>query len=172
MTDINRKYSIIVLSILSSGLLAILVPGGAIETRGFEHINPLALLTFNIFLTLLVMVSILNIYYLFRDEKWAYTVATFYGVAYFLVYILDLGQIFPVSTDPMSYTLFSIEVLGSVVSIPLIFLSIKERSIPNLRQEQTTKRQPYSKKLIYFALVLFLLSLGIIAFATKSAMGV
>lgn len=170
--DIKRKYSIIILLILSCGLLAILVPGGVIETRSFDCINLLTLLTFNIFLTSLVMVSILNIYYLVRDERWAYTVAAFCGVAYFLVYILDLSRIFPVSINSMSHTLFSIEVMGSIVSIPLIFLSIKERSILNRCREPIMRRQPYSKKLIYFALILFFLSLGIIIFATKSAMGV
>lgn len=72
---VNRKYSIAILLLLSCGLLGVLVPGGFVETRDFSHINPFVLGSFNAFLTLLVMISLLIIYYLLQDINWAYIVA-------------------------------------------------------------------------------------------------
>lgn len=166
----NYKNSISALLLLSCVLLGALVPGGSIETRNFSHINPFVLACFNIFLTLLAMISILVVYYLLQDVYWAYTVTTFCGVAYFLVYILDLAGIFPVSPNPMSQILFTVEVVGLNLSLPLIFLSIKKLSLLNSLPEKRT-RQFYSRRFVYFACFLCIVSLGVVIFATKSAMG-
>ena len=120
----NYKYLVSTLLILSCVLLGALVPGGSIETRDFSHINPFMLSSFNTFLTLLVMISILIVYYLLQDINWAYIVAAICGSSYLVVYVLDLAKIFPVSPVPMPQTLLVIEVVGAVVSLPLIFLSV------------------------------------------------
>lgn len=168
--SINYKNSISALLLLSCGLLAILVPGGSIETRNFSHIDPFVLGCFNTFLTLLVMVSVLIIYYLLQDIYWAYAVTALCGVSYLIVYALDLAEIFPVSFDPMPQALFIIELIGLVVSLPLIFLSVRRSFATSLPAQKT--KQLYSKRFIYFAFILSIASLSIIVFATKSAMGV
>ena len=165
----NYKNSISALLLLSCILLGALVPGGLVETRDFSHINPFVLVSFNAFLTLLVMVSILIVYYLMQDTNWADTIAAICGLSYFVVYALDLTKVFPVSPIPMSQTLFFIEVVGLIVSLPLIFLSVNKLSILNSLHGHSIK-QLYSKRFVYFALFLAIASLGIIIFATKSAM--
>ena len=167
----NYKNSISALLLLSCVLLGTLVPGGLVETRDFSHINPFVLVGFNAFLTLLVMASILIVYYLMQDIKWAYIFAAICGLAYFVVYGLDLAELFPVSPVLMPQTLFVIEVVGLIVSLPLIFLSANKLLASNSSQQQRIT-QPYSHGFVYFALFLAIVSLGIIIFATKSAMGI
>ena len=166
---VRIKYLISGLLLLSCGLLTVLVPGGFIETRNFSHIDPFLLGKFNTFLTSLVMLSILIIYY-WQQINWFYILTAFCGVSYFLVYVLDLAGVFPVSPDPMSQTLFVVEVAGLIVSLPLIFLFVRELLIGDRLQKSTIKL--YSKRFIYFALSLSIAGLGIIVFATKSAMEV
>ena len=169
----NIKYWISGLLILSSGLLGILVPGGSIETRNFSHIEPIILGIFNTFLTALVIGSLLLVYFIFRETKWAYMVAVICGVSYFLVYVLDLGTIFPVSSDPMPLTLFLVEIVGTIVSLPLIFLSVKQF----LKRERDSNlaiayKKADSPTFLYIAFLSIFLGCGIITFATVSAMGI
>ena len=162
------RYLVAALLALSAGLLGILVPGGPIETRNFSHINPLILGIFNTFLTSLVIASVLLIYYILKNVRWAFIVSALCGVFYFFVYALDLGSIFPVSPDPMPQMLFVIEVLGTIVSLPLTFLSV--RGAIN-SQEQVMERKASSRSFVYLAFLLLLVGIGIITFATKSAIG-
>ena len=169
---INIRYIVSTLLVLSFGLLGILVPGGPIETRSFAHIDPLILGVFNTFLTSLGIVSILLIYFISKNRKWAFIISAVCGVGYFLVYALDLGKIFPVSPDSMPQSLFVIEVLGTIASLPLMFFSAREalKSV-NSDNEQAMESDSYSKKFVYLVFFLVLIGIGIIIFATKSAMG-
>lgn len=168
----NIKYWISGLLILSSGLLVSLVPGGSIETRDFSHINPIILGAFNTFLTVLGIGSILLVYFILREAKWSYLMATVFGVAYFLVYVLDLGTIFPVSSDPMPTALFATEIIGTVVSFPLTFLAVV-RLLKSDRDSTDKKLKPaYSSEFFYIAVLSAFLGCGIITFATISAMGI
>ncbi|MGB5711164.1 MAG: hypothetical protein WBM44_09680 [Waterburya sp.] len=167
----NIKYWISGLLILSSGLLGSLVPGGSIETRDFSHINTIILGAFNTFLTVLAVGSILLVYFVLREVKWTYLVATVFGVSYFLVYVLDLGVVFPVSSDPMPIALFVIEIVGTIVSVPLIFMSVKQ--IQKIQQDSRSEiglKETYSPKFLYIAFLSILVGCGIITFATVSAM--
>ena len=169
----NIKYWISGLLIISSGLLGSLVPGGSIETRDFSHIEPIILGTFNTFLTVLAIGSLLLVYFIFREAKWAFMVAAICGISYFMVYILDLGTIFPVSSDPMPMTLFIIEIIGTIVSLPLTFLSVNKV----LKIDQTGKlviahKKAYSPTFLYIAFLSIFIGCGIITFATVSAMGI
>jgi hypothetical protein len=92
---INKKNSVAILLFSSSLLLSILVPGGPVETRHFYHIDPLILGAFNLFLTCLGMISLLLIYFVLRNMKWAYFLSAICGLSYLFVYILDLTTIFP-----------------------------------------------------------------------------
>jgi hypothetical protein len=160
-----------------SGLaLSLLVPGGPIETRSFSHINSLTLGAFNTFLTVLGLGSLLLIYFVLRSERWAIFVAAVCGLSYLGVYGLDLAQVFPVSPDAMPPALFAIEVLGTVISFPLIALSIQ--ALRGLNPKMSVASSPstdlsLSWKMLQALMVISLgmIALGIMAFATRSAMG-
>lgn len=171
------KYFVSALLILSSGLLIVLIPGGPIETRDFSHINPFILGAFNTFLTSLGIGSLLIIYFLFKNMNWAFITSAICGISYFLVYVLDLGKIFPVSPDAMPEVLFIIEVLGTIVSLPLIFISVRgamkayDSGDKKVMSGEMYSKEIYSKKFIYVVIFIAFVSVSIITFATKSAMG-
>lgn len=168
----NIKNWISALLILSAGLLAILIPGGPVETRNFSHIDPLVLGTFNTFLTSLAMVSLSLVYFVLKNRKWAFIASAICGLSYFLVYALDLGTIFPVSPDAMPQRLFIIEVLGAIVSLPLTVLSLPEFVKSGKRGHETVKEGNFDvRRIAYFTFFLIFASVGIITFATQSAMG-
>jgi len=168
MTKYNR-YFVPSFLILSCGLLGVLIPGGPIETRNFSHISPVILGAFNTFLTLLGIASIMIIYFIFKHKAWAFLASLVCGVSYFLVYVLDLWNIFPVSSDPMPNALYIIEMLGLIASIPLMIFSV-QGMICRTTNNQDLKNELYSKKIIFVVLLLMLVGVGIIIFATKSAM--
>ena len=170
---VKIKYWISALLILSSVLLGVLVPGGPIETRNFSHIEPIILATFNTFLTLLSIGSLLLVYFIFRGTKWAFIISAICGFSYFLVYVLDLGVIFPVSSDPMPVALFVIEIVGTIVSVPLTFFSVnKILKINQDSQTEITFKEAYSPKFLYIAFLSIFFGCGIIIFATISAMSI
>lgn len=108
--------------IISAALLTALVPGGVVESRDFSHITPLILIGFNLFLTVLVFGScLLGLQWIRKPASLTTTLCA--GVSYFLVYLLDLLAIFPVSPTPMSELLWAIEVTGLVLALPLIIIS-------------------------------------------------
>ena len=167
----NQKLynkTLAILLVLSMVLLTILVPGGPIETRDFSHISPTILQNFNIFLTSTGIVSLLILFFIFKKIRWSYLVAFLCGLSYFCVYILDLAKIFPVSPSKMPTTLFIIEVVGTIISIPLMFLSLK--SFINFHS--TTEKSAVKTKYFWLAaIILALLGIFIVIFATNSAMG-
>ena len=167
----NIKYSVSLLLCISFVLLSVLVPGGPIETRSFANIDPLILGAFNTFLTSLAIVSILLVYFVLKNMKWAYVVSIVCGVSYFLVYALDLGGIFPISPDSMPQVLFIIEILGTIASIPLVYYSIQGTlKSANINHGAPIKGSIYSKRFVFIVLILVVVGIGIIVFATKSAM--
>lgn len=164
----KRNIIIAVLLAISVISLGSLIPGGPIETRDFSHISPVVLGGFNIFLTTLGIVSLLLLYFVIKQFRWSFVISFFCGLSYFLVYVLDLAHIFPVSPTPMSQALFVIEIAGTVFSLPLMFLSIVSygKAGPT---ESTARRRPLWLYAIF--LLLFLLGVGIVIFATNAAMG-
>ncbi len=169
------NYVISALLILSAVLLGVLVPGGPIETRSFSHIDPLVLGIFNTFLTSLGIGSIAIAYFVWQNRSWTGIASLICGLSYLLVYLLDLGKIFPVSPVPMPPMLLLIEVLGTIVAFPLICTAaiaiINNRNSP---QTATVGEQTwvYSHQFGYAPLWIILIGVSIIAFATKSAMGI
>ncbi|MBE9067651.1 hypothetical protein IQ260_13400 [Leptolyngbya cf. ectocarpi LEGE 11479] len=162
---------------ISSIALGTLVPGGPIETRSFAHINLLTLGVFNTFLTTLVLSSLLLVYFILQSKPWAMLTATGIGLSYLGVYGLDLAKIFPISPDAMPPALLAIEILGTILSLPLIALSIQ--TLQTSRQRTlTTVPFPHPNNPHRFQLpqTILVISLGIaaltiITFATSSAMG-
>ena len=167
--NINIRHLTAALLILSCGLLAVLVPGGPIETRSFSQINPLILTAFNIFLTGLVVISILLVYLMLKNITWAFVLSGLCGLSYSIVYILDLGKIFPTSPDSMPPALLTIEILGAIVSVPLMLVSLRGAIAIDHPQAPTTVSQASWQNFSYIAVSLVILGIGIIIFATKSA---
>lgn len=174
----SRQYWISGLVGLSGILLGVLVPGGPIETRSFSHINPFVLGAFNTFLTTLVITSLLISYFVLSSKRWAMMVAGVCGFSFLAVYGLDLATVFPVSPDPMPPALLAIEVIGTILSFPLITLPLQAlyklesagfTTINPLHQEQPPSLLTLQD--IVIVLILGIGAVGIITFATKSAMG-
>ena len=168
MTKFNSPLPVAALLVVSAVMLGALVPGGPIETRDFSHISPWVLGGFNLFLTSLGMGSIALAYFAFKQRRSALWAAAFCGVSYLAVYLLDLGHIFPVSPDAMPHTLWVIEVLGSVVAVPLVILSVV--SARNANQVQVAAKRMLGASSKFFFLLAALVAIGIVLFATNAAM--
>ena len=166
----QKRYNKVISSllILSMVLLTILIPGGPIETRDFSHISPTILQNFNIFLTTTGIVSLLILFFIFKGKRWSYFISFLCGLSYFCVYILDLGKIFPVSPTKMPQALLIIEVIGTIISIPLMVLSLKSYVAFHDTQESKAIKNSY---FWLAAIILGLLGILIVIFATNSAMG-
>lgn len=159
-------YFIAILLVTSASLLTILIPGGPVENRNFSHINPSILIAFNTFLTLLGLGSFVLAIFICYKFNWAFYMASLCAVGYFLVYILDLKKIFPVSPDEMPRALFIIEVIGLIISIPLFALSVVAIYSLQVMDNYFT----VNSYIVTVSAIMILLALGIIIFATKSAM--
>lgn len=151
---------------LSAIILGLMIPGGPIENRSFSNLLPIAALTFNIFLTILGLFSLILIYFLAKKRRWAFITAFVFGILYVVVYLLDLFKIFPVSLDPMSGLLFSMEIIGTIVGVFLVIISYL--SIPSASK----KKQKRKNETILVIVVALLLIIGtiIVSFATNSAL--
>lgn len=168
------QYGAPTLLALSSVLLTSLVPGGLIETRSFAHINPIVLGGFNTFLTSLSLLSLLLIYFVWQRQRWAYAASAIVGLSYFLVYVLDLSRLFPVSPDAMPPALLVIEVLGTIISLPLVLVSVRGLRLSkdlSISDTQIGLNDFSRSKQVAIVISIMLLGLCIIAFATRSAMG-
>ena len=154
--------------IVSIVLLALMVPGGPIETRSFAELIFVIAVGFNVFLTLLVITSIASIYFMFKKQKWAYQLAGILGFAYMLVFVLDLGGIFPVSLDPMETPLLILESISLILGALLMLLSYKTISTVEENYWLGTFRIPNS----FFFLIILLLLIGafVVYFATSAAL--
>ncbi|EFL53062.1 conserved hypothetical protein [Solidesulfovibrio fructosivorans JJ]] len=165
---LEARYGIAFLLVLSVGLLAVMVPGGPVETRGFSVLPPVAVLTFNTFLTTLGVCSLVVAYWALRGQRAAFVEAALCGVLFALVYLLDLAGIFPVSADPMPPLLTVLETCGLLVAIPLVVLSLRRA---RAMDQGTSTRRFGSTRQVVFVLALVLLGAGgIIYFATKAAL--
>lgn len=181
----SLRYTVFFFLLLSSILLSVLVPGGPIETRDFSHISSVVLVGFNIFLTSLSIGSLILLYFIWLRRRWAFGAAAACGAAYFSVYALDLAHWFPVSPDTMPPTLFAIEAIGTIISVPLTILSIIGMSnkgklasrqhgdnlsdVLSISDIQVNRRNKLIALVV--ATIAVVISISIIIFATKAAMG-
>jgi hypothetical protein len=168
---------------LSSLLLAALIPGGPIENRDFSHIHAGVLGVFNLSLTILNLGTIVVFYYVYKQRRWAISAAFIIAVAYFVVYAIDLAQLFPRSPTPMTSHLAMVEVLGMCAAILLMFLCLQYRPLfaikPPIKQPSTSRNdiqqfalaKRRSMPVIRIALIVLLVGagVGIVIFATDAA---
>ena len=107
-------------------LLAVLVPGGPVETRSFADLPAWVYWGFNAFLIGLGIFTVIALVFTALKRWWAFIAAAVAGVLYILVYVLDLAGVFPVSADPMPPSLLWIEVIDSILAAVLIVFSAIE----------------------------------------------
>lgn len=113
------EFVVLVLLVASAVNLALMIPGGLVEMRDFSAYSPLVLGAFNLFLALLGLGSLVLAWFHYSNGG-GYAFSAAAGLGYLLVYGLDLGRIFPVSPDPMSRLLASLEWLGAFLGAGLI----------------------------------------------------
>ena len=147
--------------------LALMVPGGFVETRDFSAYPSIVLGAFNLFLTVLGLGSLLLAYIVTKAGR-GYGWSALAGLAFVSVYLLDLGRIFPVPSNPMSPLLATLEWIGTGLGAALAFaaLALSRHATANT----ATAVAPSLPKPVIVGFVL--LALIIVAFATKSAMGI
>lgn len=161
------RYAVAVLLVLSAIILAIMVPGGPVETRSFSNISVVTLTLFNIFLTSLGIASLALSYFVNRRWRPAYSAAATCGLLYLLVYGLDLCNIFPVSLDRMPVLLFILEALGALISVPLVLLSWQLATSKGDECSDPIRIVPIGRTILGVTL---LIAICIVVFATLSAM--
>ncbi|RXJ90816.1 hypothetical protein CRV01_06615 [Arcobacter sp. CECT 8983] len=169
MLSKNIHYVIAFLLVTLSILLTILVPGGPIETRDFSHYSETTLSLFNIFLTALGLLSFVVAFLIAKKKNHSIVLSAIFALLYIFVYMLDLFEIFPTSPVAMSTTLFSIEFISTIIALVLISLCIKFNDIEAENNENVKINLTFYK--IISLLIVLLFAIGIVIFATKSAMG-
>lgn len=160
----TSRLIITALLVASALNLALMVPGGFVETRDFSAYPALVLGAFNVFLTVLGLGSIVLAYFVTKTGK-GHGWAGLAGLAFVAVYLLDLGRIFPVPPNPMSTLLATLEWIGTALGVALTMSSVALRNAANTA---TTAKSTLPMPVV---LGLILVALIIVVFATKSAMG-
>lgn len=151
------------LLVASAVNLALMVPGGLVETRSFPGYGVSTLAAFNVFLTVLGLGSLLLGYHLWRGGR-AGLWPLLAGIGYVAVYLADLGHVFPISATPMSATLLTLEWIGTLLGAALIAAAAARVATGN-GAAATPARLP-----AWLLLTLAALTLAIVLFATVSAM--
>lgn len=143
--------------------LALMVPGGVVETRSFPTYPVAVLAGFNLFLTVLGLGSLFLAY---RAARYGRTGVwpLLAGLGFVAVYGLDLAVIFPVSENQMSPLLETLEWVGTGLGVMLIAFGAAA----------TTQGEAETRKSIRMPTGLMLafagVTLAIVAFATYSAL--
>jgi hypothetical protein len=161
------RLAIATLLVASALNLALMVPGGFVETRDFSAYPSIVLGAFNVFLTVLGLGSLVLAFIVTKSGRgcgWS----ALAGFAFVGVYLLDLGRIFPVPPNPMSMLLATLEWIGTGLGVALVATSLvlSRHATANSAPAVT----PSLPRPIIFSLAL--LALIIVTFATKSAMGI
>lgn len=160
MTPVRALSLLVALSAVN---LALMIPGGFVETRTFPGYSVAVLAAFNIFLTCLGIGSLVLSYRMLRTGH-AGLSPIVAGVAYVAVYALDLAHIFPIAKEPMSTTLAAMEWVGTILGLAVIGIGVWLA----LSNDEAAVSGPIPSR----ALLLTLGSAGvlIVVFATLSAM--
>ena len=159
----NPRHLVALLLALSAINLALMIPGGFVETRDFSAYPASVLAAFNIFLTVLGLGSLVLAWLTWRGgvrRVWSMAAA----VGFAATYLLDLFKIFPVTPVPMSSLLETLEWLGTALAILLApaVLTAGSRDAGG-RQGAAIPRG--------LTIVMGIAGIGIVIFATIAAMG-
>lgn len=111
-------------------LLTILVPGGPIENRDFTGLTGVVFWGFNVFLISLGISSFVTCYFLLTSSHNSLFAAQVISILYFIVYMVDLGGIFPKSPTKMSKKLMLLEIINASMAVFLfIFVTAAGRVV-------------------------------------------
>ncbi len=169
-TNTSARISATLLFI-SALLLSSMIPGGPVESRDFSHYSPFILAAFNTFLTLLGLASFIIPLLLLRQWRHSGLAATLCGGSYFLVYALDLLQIFPLSVTPMPDLLRWLETLGLILSVPLTIIAAGTLHTTETSAADAVSPPRLSRQRLLIMAALLPAAAAIIVFATLAAMG-
>lgn len=170
MTSSPTQLFTIGLLALSIALLSSLIPGGPIENRDFGHLGVTAVLSFNIFLAGLILTSAGALVLVWKTSHFGGVLAFLCGLGFAGVYLLDLFEIFPTSPTTMSDALFTVEAVGLLTAGLLIAVSHSLAVNGPGAKASTTQLRSFSLPLPIL-LVVLTVSVGVIGFATVSALG-
>ncbi len=155
---------------ISIALLSSLIPGGPIENRDFGHLGVTAILSFNIFLAGLILASAVALVLIWKSSRFGAGLAFFCGVGFAGVYLLDLLALFPTSPTPMSAPLYYVEAIGLIVAGLLMATSKPLKLSEGNAGTARAQHRPFSLS-VQTVLVVLAVTVGIVAFATVSALG-
>lgn len=151
-----------ILNLLSAINLALMVPGGFVETRSFPDYPMLIIAAFNLLLTILGFASLFFAYRCLVQRQ-IDGFAALIGFTFVLVYLVDLVGLFPVSQTPMSLTLKTLEWVGVFLGAALTAFGITAETGP-----QSTGNSTVSLTRLRLWLIL-VPGILIVVFATFSA---
>tara|TARA_B100000678_G_scaffold283520_1_gene283758 strand:- start:106 stop:588 length:483 start_codon:yes stop_codon:yes gene_type:complete len=157
----NSRRPVALLLALSAINLALMIPGGFVETRDFSAYPASVLAGFNIFLTVLGLGSLVLAWLTWRGgvrRVWSGLAA----IGFAAVYLLDLFAIFPVTPVPMSSLLETLEWLGTALAVLLGAAVLASGRGEGVAQAASVPRG--------LAILMAIAGLGIVIFATISAM--
>ena len=159
----NPRHLVALLLALSAINLALMIPGGFVETRDFSAYPASVLAAFNIFLTVLGLGSLVLAWLTWRGgvrRGWSMAAA----IGFAATYLLDLFEIFPVTPVPMSSLLETLEWLGTALAFLLgtAVLSAGGRDTGGVQGAAIPRG---------LTVVMAIAGIGIVVFATIAAMG-
>ncbi|AWV08033.1 hypothetical protein [Marilutibacter maris] len=161
-----RRLVVVVLLVASTVNLALMVPGGFVETRDFSAYPAFVLAAFNALLTVLGLGSLVLAVAVARKGR-GHGLSALAGLVFAGVYLLDLGAVFPVTPSPMSALLSALEWLGVGLGVALAVASIGPARSASMRAvDGRAASLPWP-----LGAALALLALAIVVFATRAAMG-
>ena len=158
------KWFTVVLLIASALNLALMVPGGFVETRIFTQYPVWIIACFNAFLSILGFGSLILAFRVWRSGRVG-ALSVVCGISFAAVYVLDLLELFPISENPMSPLLFSLEWLGTLLGLSLAIVAWYAR----LQSQSVSGESMQLSSAMRVGLAVVIV--GIVLFSTLSAIG-
>ena len=130
-----NKARIAVLAILTLSIinLCFMIFSNLVGMRAFPDYSPMVMTLFNVFLITLGLLSIWQLFTGIDGHAMRGKILLLLAVEFFAVYVADIANIFPRSTEPMGQTPFAVEIFGAVLAV-LLFVSaswyIKAVNVP------------------------------------------
>ncbi len=101
-----------------------MVPGKLVDTRDFSPLPRWQYNGFNVFLVSLGIASFTTVWALMAGNGW-YSAAAIIAVLYFVVFMSDLMEVFPVVPDKLPVQLLVLEVMSLATAGALFTLAIR-----------------------------------------------
>lgn len=133
--ELVNKARIAVLAILTLSVinLCFMIFSNLVGMRAFPDYSPMVMTLFNVFLITLGLLSIWQLFTGIDGHAMRGKILLLLAVEFFAVYVADIANIFPRSTEPMGQTPFAVEIFGAVLAV-LLFVSaswyIKAVNVP------------------------------------------